>query len=63
MSKDIHSGNLEDPERQFGLPKAFWQRLLELWLLGVLAAFFFIRVLGSHTVRRLIERFVHAHLL
>ncbi|MGC1620198.1 MAG: hypothetical protein WA765_17035 [Candidatus Acidiferrum sp.] len=58
----IGSGEQGDAGPRFGLPNAFWQRLLELWLLGVLVAFFFIRVLGSHTAQRLIERFLHTHL-
>ena len=39
-----------------------WQRLLDLWLLAVLATFLIIRVLGSHAARQLFERLRHARL-
>jgi hypothetical protein len=46
------------PREQQPLPSqlpAWCQRLIELWLLAVLAAFFFIRVLESQTVQRILS--------
>jgi hypothetical protein len=34
---------------------ALWPRLIELWIAGVLIAFFVVRVLGSQTARGLLN--------
>jgi hypothetical protein len=36
-------------------------RLVELWLSAVLAAFFFVRVLGSETARHILSRILPSH--
>jgi hypothetical protein len=36
-----------------------WPRLIELWLLAVLATFFVIRILGSETGRRVLHGLRH----
>ena len=44
------------------LAKRFWPRLIELWILAVLAIFFVIRVLGSHTAQRILDSLHHSRL-
>lgn len=39
-----------------------WPRLVELWILTVIAFFFLIRVLGSHTWQRLLSGMGRQHL-
>lgn len=51
-------GNLA-PENKSGrqrwvvIAQALWPRLIELWISAVLAVFFLIRALGSHTAHRI----------
>jgi hypothetical protein len=39
-----------------------WPRLVELWILAVIAFFFLIRVFGSHTWQRLVSGMGRQHL-
>jgi hypothetical protein len=41
--------------------RKMWSVIIGLWLAGVLVAFFLIRILGSHLVQRIIERFGVRH--
>jgi hypothetical protein len=50
------------PRTPTGFAKLLWQRLVELWISLVILAFFLIRVLGSHTIQRLLGGIAHRHL-
>jgi len=41
------------------LSARLWPYLIELWMTGILAGFFVVRILGSQTAQRLIQRLVH----
>jgi hypothetical protein len=44
------------------LSQTVWLRLIALWLTVVVAAFFFIRIIGSETVRHILSRILVSHL-
>jgi hypothetical protein len=60
-SKNFVAENLDSRERQFGVPRTLWARLIEVWISAVLATFFLIRVLGSHSAQRLLDGLRHSH--
>ena len=59
--EDFFSNHKPDPPRLRTLPQTLWLRVIELWLFAVLAAFFFIRILGSETVRHILSRIPPSH--
>jgi hypothetical protein len=62
-SKNIAMEKTGGPQPRFGGARVLWPRLIELWISAVLATFFLIRVIGSHTGQRLLDRLRHTHLL
>lgn len=60
-SEDSFSNHKPDPPRLRTLPQTLWLRVIELWLFAVLATFFFIRILGSETVRHILSRISPSH--
>jgi hypothetical protein len=61
-SEDAIPDRKPDSRRPATVLQTLWLRLIELWISAVLAAFFFIRILGSQTARRILSRFLHSHL-
>jgi hypothetical protein len=61
-SEDFLAENNSDRQRPVAMPRALWPRLVELWISAVLAVFFLLRVLGSHTAQRVLSGFRHPHL-
>lgn len=59
-SEDNFSENAEVTRRRFSAAGALWARVIELWLSGVVVAFFVIRILGSQTAKRLLSG-LHSH--
>jgi hypothetical protein len=54
--EDSFSYHKPDSPRPRSRPQTLWLRLIELWLSAVLAAFFFIRIFGSETVRHILSQ-------
>jgi len=54
--EDSFSSHKPDSTRPRTLPQTLWLRFIELWLSAVLAAFLFIRVLGSETARHILSQ-------
>jgi hypothetical protein len=54
--QDSFSNRKPDSTRPGTVPQTLWLRFIELWLSGVLAAFLFIRILGSDTARHILSQ-------
>ena len=59
-SEDDFSEKAEATQRRFSVAGSLWTRAIELWLSGVVVAFFVIRILGSQTAKRLLSG-LHSH--
>jgi hypothetical protein len=55
----------EKSKQSAGMPSPFakllWQRLVEFWIVLAILTFLVLRVLGSHTVERLLSGIAHRH--
>jgi hypothetical protein len=64
MSKDLGNFGVENRgENRAGgtLAKVGWPIAIQLWILGVIAGFFVVRVLGSHTAQRILNSIGAGH--
>lgn len=61
-SEGIARGNQEGSGKLARIAQLLWPRLVELWIFLAIAAFFLIRVLGSHTSQNLFRAITHRHM-
>jgi len=61
-SEDFAKKNMEGGGMPIEIVRSLWPRLVELWIFAAIAAFFFVRVLGSHTAQQLLNSVRHRYL-
>jgi hypothetical protein len=62
FSEGIARGNQESRRKLAKIAQLLWPRLVELWILGAIAVFFLVRVLGSRASQNFLNAITHRHL-